>query len=288
MRPKRGRSAFGPAMVWMARAGAVALVFAAVAGRALGSNMMFKTEQQFDYAAGSLNRYYVSFPFMRSFPDVWTTGIGMNPLSTDGFFSDDVLADWYSGGDGVCDPGECTGAISLLRFDRTLDVWRGQTIYKDPLNVVRVIGPRLDVDTDPGEGFQVMVYAGRAQYPIEIVGSENPFIMDWPLTAVPNNLNYYPFSLPYNTLWRTSQELLEAAWAARENPTTECFELVIAKFDNATNQHVEQTVRSNLPCPACLPSCQPEYPGTVFDLLPPWGYRLQINQGSVFLPLPHY
>jgi hypothetical protein len=267
---------------------AVMLALVAVPA-ARASNMMFKAERELVKIEGSQSYYYISFPFFRSSGDLWNTQearLDPGPGGDDGVLSDDVLADWYTNGDGSCEPGECEGIVSLLRFNRGTNQWEGQTILRNPFTLeIEITGAPFDVDDDPPEGHLAQVVEGEFQ--VEIVGSENPFVLDWHLVTEPGKANYYPFSLPYHTIWQTSDDLLDAAWEGRDD--SQCFTLVVARFDNATNEHIERKVEDD-DCPDCLAgaTCQPVFSGTAFPLDPPEGYRLQIEKGSTWLPIPHY
>jgi len=275
-----------------------------------GSNMGFKLERNLNQVAGSQSFYVMSFPFYRSFNDLWETGVG---LGTDGLVqSDDVLADWFTNGDGSCDGGwECVGAITLMYFDNncpggTCNQFVFQTIGPDafpPYAPVMTGVPFPVMDTagaEPRQGFVAQITAADANgdgipdpgaFPVIIVGSENPDVVSFRVDKVASQ-SFYPFSMLYHTTWTTSREVLQAAWDNQDPADTNCsLSLTFMDYDNncpaspTCNQWVFQSVTGNAFDPCGQP---PDFTGTEFNLVPGNGYMFQVVTSWSDIPLPHY
>lgn len=267
----------------------VAAVGLLVAPLAFGSNMGFKLERNLDAVPGGLSYYVASFPFYRSFQDLWHTA--NRAFGQDGITqSDDVLADWFTNGDGVCDGTECTGSFSMLKFNNdtaspAFNRWDGQTIAKNPLGNVVISGTAYDITNtaDPGRGYLVQVLSG--QFPVIIVGSENPDVTVYDMAYVAGALNYFPFSHLYHSTYVTSADLLNAI----PDPDWEKGVSILYFQNNSTdaqfNRWVGQTVTKN-------PLGNKVVSGTPFNLVPGDGYLFQLpsapTDGTVTIPLPHY
>lgn len=281
---------------WMA-AVAVAVVGLLVAPLAFGSNMGFKLERNLDLVPGGLSYYSMSFPFYRSFADLWDNqsvppGLGQDAL----VMSDDVLADWFSGGDGDCSnyPNECNGSISLLRFindpaaGADFNKWVGQTVtYNQFTDAVQISGTAFDIDNaaDPGKGYLVQIPSGTL-FPIVIVGSHNPDVVDFVMTFETGALNKHPFSLPYHTTFSDSQQLLDGIPPPDFENGISLLRFINDPADGQFNQWVGQTVRQDPFGPGKL------WVGTSFPLVPGDGYLFVLNgeppNTTAAVPLPHY
>lgn len=263
-----------------------------------GSNMGFKLERNLNQVAGSQSFYIMSFPFYRSFNDLWNTGGGV--LGTDGAVqSDDVLADWFTNGDGACDGGwECVGGITLMYFDNTCpgatcNQFVFQTIAPDPFTSAPAITgvPFQVLDTagaDPTQGFLAQIIDSGA-FPVIIVGSENPDVVQVRVDRVTGSQSFFPFSMLYHTTWTTSADVLQAAWDGQDD-LAECpLIFTIMDFDNncpaspTCNQFVFQSIAED-PFTNCLASTT----GTPFNLVPGNGYMFQLSASGSDIALPHY
>lgn len=276
---------------WMA-AVAVAVVGLLVAPLAFGSNMGFKLERNLDLVPGGLSYYSMSFPFYRSFGDLWDSGA--NDFGSDAaVMSDDVLADWFTGGDGTCDGGwECDGSISLLRFvndpGTDLNKWVGQTIAYNVFQQKAVMsGTAFDIDNaaDPGKGFLVQIPSGT-QFPVVIVGSHNPDETDFVMTFMTGALNKHPFSLPYHTTYSDSEQLLDGIPDPDFKKGISLLRFINDPADGQFNQWVGQTVAWN------DFTMEKVFSGTPFPLVPGDGYLFVLNAEpenvAAAVPLPHY
>lgn len=270
----------------------VAAVGLLVAPLAFGSNMGFKLERNLDAVPGGLSYYVASFPFYRSFQDLWHSA--NRTFGADGqIMSDDVLADWMTNGDGTCDgsfPSECNGSFSMLKFNNNpaspaFNRWDGQSIAKNPLGNIVISGTAYDITntTDPGTGFLVQVLTGA--FPVIIVGSENPdvTVYDMPYTA--GALNYFPFSHLYHSTYVTSADLLNAIPDPDWEKGVAILRFINDSADPAFNRWAGQTVTKN-------PLGNKVLSGTPFNLVPGDGYLFQLpgapTDGTVTIPLPHY
>lgn len=278
---------------WMA-AFAVAVIGMLVAPLAFGSNMGFKLERNLDLVPGGLSYYVMSFPFYRSVQDLYHSG--NDDFGSDGsVMSDDVLADWFTNGDGSCDGGwECDGSISLLRFVNDpqaggdFNKWVGQTIaWNTFLNKPQVSGTPFDIDNagDPGKGYLVQIPSGTS-FPVVIVGSHNPSVTEFVMTFENGALNKHPFSLPYHTTFTDSQQLLDAIPAPDFENGISLLRFINDPADGQFNQWVGQTVVWNTFLQ------EKQFSGTPFPLVPGDGYLFILNaepaNTTASVPLPHY
>jgi hypothetical protein len=211
--------------------------------------------------------------------------------------SDDVLADWFTGGDFSCDGGwECDGSISLLRFVNDpaaggdFNKWVGQTIAWNAFQMKAVIsGTAFDIDNaaEPGMGFLVQIPSGTS-FPIVIVGSHNPVASQsgFTMTYETGALNKHPFSLPYHTTFADSFELLDNIPAPDFENGISLLRFINDPADGQFNQWVGQTVTWN---PFLM---EKQISGTPFQLVPGDGYLFVLNaeppNTAAVIPLPHY
>jgi len=286
----------------------VAAVGLLVAPLAFGSNMGFKLERTMAAVPGGLSYYPVSLPFYRSVQDLWNTAAaGFTPTAgTDNgvgeMWSDDLLADWWTNGDGTCDgsfPSECVGSITILRFinlsaDPGFNTWKGQTIARNPITGNPVMsGVRFDVVNDPatdpdgpGQGFLVTIPNGS--FPVIIVGSENPDVPTYVMPFVAGGLNKHPYSHLYHSTYVTSQDLLTdlATATGSWEGGVSILDFINDSADPAFNTWKGQTIAKN-PITG-----NPTYSGTPFNLVPGNGYVFVLNgappAGSTTISLPHY
>jgi hypothetical protein len=243
---------------------------------------------------GGLSYYVMSFPYYRSFADGWHSG--NNDFGQDtNVMSDDVLADWFTGGDFSCDGGwECDGSISLLYFNNDpaagtdFNKWVGQTIAWNAFQGKAVIsGTAFDIDNAaaPGKGYLVQIPSGT-QFPVVIVGSHNPDVTDFVMTFETGALNKHPFSLPYHTTFTDSQELLDAIPAPDFENGISLLRFINDPADGQFNQWVGQTVVWNQFLG------EKQFSGTPFPLVPGDGYLFILNAEpanvTAAIPLPHY
>jgi hypothetical protein len=271
---------------------AVAGVLAATA--ASGSNMGFRLERDLEFVRDGVSYYLISLPFNRAFADLWD--MGANDFGQDQVVdSADVLADWYTGGDGSCDGGwECDGIISLLYFvndpgDPNFNRWVGQTLAYNPFTSHTMSGTPFDIEnaTDPARGYLVQVPAGTT-FPVVIHGSHDPDVTEFVMTHVPGGLNKHVLSLPYHTTYQDSIELLDSIPAPDYWNGVSILRFVNDPSHPQFNQWVGQTIAWN----EFL--AMKQVSGAPFPLVPGEGYMLTLFSepptpgGTVVVPLPHY
>jgi hypothetical protein len=273
---------------------AVAVVGLLVAPLAFGSNMGFKLERNLDLVPGGLSYYVMSFPYYRSFADGWDTMANDFGQDTN-VMSDDVLADWFTGGDGTCDGGwECDGSISLLRFVNDpaaggdFNQWVGQTIaFNQVTQELQMSGTAFDITNaaDPGKGYLVQIPSGTS-FPVVIVGSHNPSVTEFIMTFENGALNKHPFSLPYHTTFTDSQQLLDTIPDPDFRSGVSLLRFINDPADGQFNQWVGQTVAWN------DFTQQKVFSGNPFPMVPGDGYLFVLNgeppNTTAVVPLPHY
>jgi len=255
------------------------------------SNMGFKIALDLNEVPGSLNYYSLSFPYLRSFSDLWDSASGS--LGSDGrTLSDDVLAGWATGGDGSCEsafPAECRGSLALLRFVREpshyrFNMWAGQVIALSPLGSVVMNGSPYSVAAEPQEGFLAQVL--YRSFPAVVLGSHDDGVTAARIGPDPNRARFLPFSIPPHTTWRTSQDLLLAAWNGRLDQTPGAgyiLSFLTPSNDPARGFLYGQTVAESRVRPGT-----PSFSGQPVPLRPGIGCLLVPEWGSTDLPLPHY
>jgi hypothetical protein len=259
---------------------------------ALASNMAFKLQRDLAVVPGGLSYYLMSLPYHRSFADLWNSQTG--EFGQDSLVdSADVLATWFTDGDGSCDGAwECDGSISLLYFvndptDPDLNRWKGQTIAGTPFGV-SLSGEPFDILNagDPGRGYLVQVPSGTS-FPIFIVGSHDPLVTEFVMTYEAGALNKHPYSLPYHTVHADSQELLDSIPDPDYRNGVSLLRFINDPADSQFNRWVGQTVLWS-------PFGGKQFSGTPFPLEPGHGYLLELISepetpgGTVAVPGPHF